>query len=95
MSSQWPFKATLASPGRPWSSSLICVLPITSECRDTPLFRISVQAQASNGLIKASQIMVDKAQTLSSHRLGAPIGRLKREEMQAVDRALAVFLGVI
>ncbi len=71
------------------------VLPITSECRDTPLFRISVQAQASNGLIKASQIMVDKAQTLSSHRLGAPIGRLKREEMQAVDRALAVFLGVI
>lgn len=71
------------------------VLPITSECRDTPLFRIAVPAQARTGLFQESQIMVDKAQTVASHRVGAVIGRLNRQEIQQVDRALAVFMGLI
>ena len=71
------------------------VLPITSELLDTPLFRLSLKASSRTGLHKDSQIMVDKSQTVSRARLGPVVGRLSREELQQVDRALAVFLGVI
>lgn len=73
----------------------ITVLPITSEQVDTPLFRLNLPANTRNGLRKDSQIMVDKSQTVSRARLGPVLGHLSREEMQYVDRALAVFLGVI
>jgi len=39
----------------------VTILPVTSERRDTPLFRIDVAPTAANGLLKPSQIMVDKA----------------------------------
>lgn len=39
----------------------ITVLPITSDRRDTPLFRLDVERDATNGLRVACQIMVDKA----------------------------------
>ncbi len=73
----------------------ITVLPITSEQVDTPLFRLNLPANTRNGLRKDSQIIVDKSQTVSRARLGPVLGYLSREEMQYVDRALAVFLGVI
>jgi mRNA interferase MazF len=73
----------------------ITLLPITSESVDTPLFRLNLPANTRNGLRKDSQIMVDKSQTVSRARLGPVLGHLSREEMQYVDRALAVFLGVI
>lgn len=73
----------------------ITLLPITSEPVDTPLFRLNLPANTRNGLRKDSQIMVDKSQTVSRARLGPVLGHLSCEEMQYVDRALAVFLGVI
>ena len=73
----------------------ITLLPITSEQVDTPLFRLNLPANARTGLQKESQIMVDKSQTVSRTRLGPVMGHLSREEMQQVDRAWAVFLGVI
>ena len=73
----------------------ITLLPITSEQVDTPLFRRNLPANTRNGLRKDSQIMVDKSQTVSRARLGPVLGHLSREEMQYVDRALAVYLGVI
>ena len=73
----------------------VTVLPLTSAVTQAPLFRISLQPDARNGLKAVSQIMVDKSQTVSRARLGPVVGRLSREEIQQVDRALAVFLGVI
>lgn len=72
----------------------VTVLPITSEMRATPLLRIPVAPTAENGLRKPSQIMVDKAQTVSRGKVGATIGRLHGDTLVAVDRALAVFLGI-
>lgn len=45
----------------------ITLLPITSDLRDTPLFRITVYLSSDNGLRKPSQIMVDKSLTASPH----------------------------
>lgn len=73
----------------------VTVLPITSELRDTPLFRITLDASAQNGLLRRSQVMVDKPQSIARERLGPVIGRLADDELLAVNRALAVFLGVV
>ena len=72
----------------------VTVLPISSELRETPLFRIDVTPSAANGLRKPSQVMVDKAQSVPRDRLGDPIGRLEDDALLAVTRALAVFLGI-
>lgn len=72
----------------------ITVLPITSHWRDTPLFRLDLEPAQRNGLEKRSQIMVDKVQTLPWDKVGQIIGHLADHQMVAVNRALAVFLGL-
>ena len=71
----------------------VTVLPVTSELRDLPLFRIRVVPSQFNGLRAVSEVMVDKAHTLEREKVGPRIGRLMDEEMTAVNRALAAFLG--
>ena len=71
----------------------VTVLPVTSERRDAPLFRIDVEPSDDNGLRKVSAVMVDKPQTVARARIGSTIGRLDDDSMLAVTRALAVFLG--
>jgi mRNA interferase MazF len=71
----------------------VTVLPVTSELRDAPLFRIALVPNALNGLHKPSQVMVDKPQTVARTKIGKTIGRLDDEVMLGVNRALAVFLG--
>lgn len=70
----------------------VTVLPVTGELRDAPLFRIAVIPSERNGLSTPSQVMVDKAQTVSREKIGESFGRLDDASMLAVDRALAVFL---
>ena len=71
----------------------VAILPVTSELRDAPLFRILVNPTELNGLSKPSQVMVDKPQSVARKKVGSVIGRLDDETMLAVNRALAVFLG--
>ena len=73
----------------------VTIIPITSELRDTPLFRVPVRYGESSGLRKPSEVMVDKVQTIPREKIGAVFGRLAEEDMLAVNRALAVFLGVV
>ena len=71
----------------------VTVLPVTSELRDTPLFRVNVEPSTTNGLRKKSQIMVDKAQTVARTKVGKTIGRIEDSTLLAVNRLLALFLG--
>jgi mRNA interferase MazF len=71
----------------------VTILPVTSELRDAPLFRVNVKPSTDNGLRKISAVMVDKPQTVARARIGPTIGRLDDHSMLAVTRALAVFLG--
>jgi mRNA interferase MazF len=72
----------------------VTVLPVTSELRAAPLLRISIEPSTENGLRKRSQVMVDKAQTVPRNKIGTTIGRLHQDSLVAIDRALAVFLGI-
>lgn len=72
----------------------VTVLPVTSQLTAAPLFRVAVEPSAGNGLHKPSQVMVDKAITVKTDKLGPAIGRLEPAAMVEVDRCLAVFLGI-
>ena len=54
----------------------ITILPVTSELRETPLFRVLVEPNEGNGLRRRSQVMVDKAQTVPRGKVGAVFGNL-------------------
>lgn len=71
----------------------VTVLPITSELRDAPLFRVRVEPSEENGLRKVSEIMVDKPHTVARSKVSRAVGRLEDDALLTVHRALAVFLG--
>ena len=71
----------------------LTVLPVTSELRRTPIFRIGLQPTADNGLEKPSQIMIDKIHTLPREKIEKVFGRVGDEILLKVNRALAVFFG--
>jgi mRNA interferase MazF len=71
----------------------ITVLPITSELRAAPLFRIALRKGKTTGLTKSSQVMVDKAQSIPREKIGFVCGHIDDKAMLTINRALAVFLG--
>jgi mRNA interferase MazF len=71
----------------------VTVLPVTSELRSAPLFRIEIKPTAENNLKKLSQVMADKIQTVPSEKVGPVFGRLDDTDLLAVNRALALWLG--
>jgi mRNA interferase MazF len=73
----------------------VTIVPVTSELRDAPLFRIRLEPSAKNRLQKTSEIMVDKAPSVPRERIGEVFGHLAEEQMLAVSRSLALFLGII
>jgi mRNA interferase MazF len=72
----------------------VTVLPVTSEIRPIETFRIAVEPNEGNGLRARSQIMVDKAHTIPRDKAGETFGKLDARTLAAVNRALAVFLGL-
>jgi mRNA interferase MazF len=72
----------------------LSVLPFSTDLRNVPDVRITIEPTATNGLLQRSQIMVDKIATVSLKKVGQQIGHLSATEMAAVDRVLAVFLGL-
>ena len=72
----------------------VVILPVTSELRDTPLFRITIEPSAENGLKVPSQIMVDKPQSVPVEKIGPAFGQVEQGILIDINRALAVFLGI-
>lgn len=73
----------------------VAVLLVSGTLLDAPLLRLTVQPTPANGLIKPSQVMIDKPMAVKRDKIGEPFGRLEDEAMLAVSRSLAVFLGVV
>ena len=72
----------------------ITLLPLTSDLRDWPLFRIPVEPTVENGLRQRSNVMVDRAMTVSRSKIGGMIGHLDAATMRTVGAALANFLEI-
>jgi mRNA interferase MazF len=72
----------------------ITICPITSDCVDAPLFRVSLPAGPRTGLSIASQIMVDKVVSVPRDAVGRAVGRLESTELDLVGRALQYWLSI-
>lgn len=72
----------------------LTVLPLTSHIVDAPLFRITIDPSAQNGLRRVSQVMVDKIVTAGRARVGDRLGTISEQTMVRITRALAVWLGI-
>jgi mRNA interferase MazF len=72
----------------------VAIYLFTTENVGAPLARIAIEPNEVNGLDRFSWIMVDKIASLPRRRLGRTVGRLSDEQILALNRALAVFLGL-
>jgi mRNA interferase MazF len=72
----------------------VTVLRLTSDILPLHLIRITVEPTAENGLRRTSQVMIDKATTVPTGKIGDVIGTLDSVAMQRVGSALTAFLGL-
>jgi mRNA interferase MazF len=73
----------------------VVVLPLSSTLQEDSLTRITVPPASENGLRASSQINVDRPHTVRRTKLGPTVGRLDSQSLIALNRALAVFLGMV
>jgi mRNA interferase MazF len=74
----------------------VAICPLTSTIRDdTDQFRLVVAPSADNGLRVISQIAIDKITVVPNAKIGGVIGSADSALMTRVNRALALFLGLV
>jgi len=70
----------------------VTICPITSDCVDAPLFRVSLPPGERTGLRSVSQIMVDKIVSVPRSAIATEIGRCDTAELEATEDALRRWL---
>ena len=73
----------------------VTVAMMTTTLTDLENIRITIEPDPSNGLREVSQVLVDRLQTVRRDRIREVVGHLTAAQMTAIDRALALFLGVV
>ena len=72
----------------------VTVCPVTSDCVDAPLFRITLPPGSRTGLQVPSQAMVDKVVSVPRDSIGRIVGHCSGEELDAVAEALRGWLSL-
>lgn len=72
----------------------LTLCPITSDCVDAPLFRITLPPGDRTGLQAPSQVMIDKVVSVPRGSIGRTIGRCDAAELHTVDDALREWLSL-
>ena len=67
---------------------------VTSLARDAPLIRVPIEPTERNGLRQRSYVMLDRISSPRQQRLGEIFGELDDADMVALNRALALFVGI-
>ena len=75
-------------------TSTVTVALLTSTPVNAPLLRVPIEPSQANGLRQRSYVMVDQIFSARTRRLGDVFGRLDDVDMLAVNRALALFVGI-
>lgn len=73
----------------------VTVCPITSDCVDAPLFRLTLPPGIRTGLRGVSQVMIDKVVSVPRAAISAEIGECDARELDAVDDGLRRWLGLV
>jgi len=72
----------------------ITICPITSDCVDAPLFRVTLPPGERTGLEVISQVMTDKMVSVPRGAIVREIGACDSDELLAVDNALRGWLAL-
>jgi len=72
----------------------VLVVLLTSTIADAPLYRLTVEPTAENGLKVVSQVMVDKVMAYPRVKCGLVIGHLSGADMLALNNMLSVMIGL-
>ncbi|HEX3520081.1 MAG TPA: type II toxin-antitoxin system PemK/MazF family toxin [Solirubrobacteraceae bacterium] len=76
------------------ATASITVCPFTTNPVEAPLVRLSIEPSEENGLDQPSRVMVDKVTTVPRSGLGERLGKLRDDDLLALNRSLIVFLGL-
>ncbi|QRE76002.1 type II toxin-antitoxin system PemK/MazF family toxin [Methylobacterium aquaticum] len=72
----------------------ITICAFTTDPTDAPLFRLPIIPNDGNGLRAPCRLMVDKITTVPRQKIGVHIGGLDAADMNRLDEAVLVFLGL-
>ena len=72
----------------------VLVALLSSTLADAPLYRLTLEPTAGNGLRAVSQVMVDKVLAYPRAKCGPVIGRLSPQDMLALNNMLLVMIGL-
>ena len=74
----------------------VVICPLTTTVRpDADQFRLDIEPSVQNGLRERSQIAIDKITVVPVGKIGGAIGTAEDALLSRVNRALAVFLGIV
>ena len=76
----------------PLESVIVC--PLSSDLVPSRHVRPTIQPSDGNGLRHVSQVMVDKINSVHIRRTREKIGELSASEVEALNHALAIVLGL-
>jgi len=72
----------------------VTVCPVTSDCVDAPLFRVTLPSGRRTGLTTTSQVMVDKIVSVPRGAIVREVGQCDGDEIAAIDDALRMWLAL-
>jgi mRNA interferase MazF len=72
----------------------VTILPLTSDLRETPIFRVRILPDQTNGLHAPSDVMIDKLHTVARDKIRETFGSLGNVQLIEIERAIAVWLGI-
>jgi len=78
----------------PDTTTTVLICPMSSDVDHATQIRPIVEPSPSNGLRARSQIMTDKVVPLRRDRVRRTLGSLKASEIERLDRALLIVLGL-
>ena len=70
----------------------VTICPITSDCVDAPLFRLTLPAGPRTGLKVISQVMVDKIGSVPRTSIREEVGQCDDRELEGVEDSLRRWL---
>lgn len=74
------------------TSTIVALM--TSQLRDAPLLRLTVEPTDINGLKTTSQVQVNRIVTIRTRKIGNTIGRLDERQLVELNRLLALVIGL-
>jgi len=72
----------------------VTVCPLTSSLSEAPALRLRIEPSDTLTLRTVSWVAVDRSHRVRRDRIGPSMGRLSPEDMQRMNGAIAVFLGL-